>query len=889
MKKAADFLVKRRYFVLMFMLVCTIASVVLMGNVNIISDMTEYLPDNSSMKQGIQIMEDEFPNMASPNTIRVMSTGLDEEHRLELFAELEKIPNIDSVEYEKGSDDYNKDNYALFVINTSYNYDSDEVEDITNTISNDLAEKYNLVYNTDETAHTGIPAHLLILALTIMMVILFVMCASWFEPLLFLLTIGIAVAINMGTNAFLSGVSETTYSIAAILQLVLSMDYSIILINRYRQELQLKKGKTKAMRDAMVGAASSIASSSLTTVVGLLALVFMSFKIGADLGIVLAKGVVISMICIFTVLPSLILLFDKVIEKTRKRILPVPMGKISRFSFKLKYVFTGTFVVFFVAVLFLKGNTNITYSTISEQSDIDKVFPKVNSIVLLYDNKDEERAAEITAELEKDDYVKSVSAYATTLGRQYTSAELSQVISSQGLADNMNIDASMLDMIYYDFYKGNEETKMTLSEFMSFIQSYIADKPEMSAQLDENTSAQLEMFSIFCSKEELTKERSATELSVIFGMDEMVLNQIIQATGSETISIQAFLQMVSSSPEISQGLTSSGEEAVAQMTMIQMITKSVMSDELYTSAQMAQLFSGISDAVDKLQISLLYTVYFSQTASNDSWTMSMESLFEHLVQMTSSQKYATVFDASVLEKLKSTQQNLKDGKQQLVGNQYSLMAITTTFEDESEITNTFFAHLTEKLDKDFSGKGYLIGNLPMSYEMSQSFDNELNKISLITILAIFIVVLFTFRSFAVPAVLVLVIQSAVYATMLLKSLQGGGINYLALLIVQSILMGATIDYAILFTSYYREKRKLMDKKEALESAYNGSIHTILTSGLIMILVTWILGYAFADPSIGQICHLIAMGVTCAILLIIFVLPGLISAFDRWTCGIKKKN
>ncbi len=886
MTKIADFLVKKRYFILIAMLVCTIASIFLMGKVNIITDMTEYLPEDSSMKQGVDIMAEEFPDMTSPNTIRVMSTGLDESQRMELLTELEEIENIDSVAYDMNSADYNKDNHALFVINTSYDYDSPQVDKITNIISDDLSDKFELVYDTGEAAKTGIPTQIAVFAIVIMMIILFIMCASWFEPILFLVTIGIAVAINMGTNAFLNSVSETTYSIAAILQLVLSMDYSIILINRYRQELNLHKEKPTAMKYAMTGAVSSIASSSLTTVVGLLSLVFMSFKIGADLGIVLAKGVTISMVCIFTVLPSLILLFDKVIEKTRKKVLPVPMRKISNFSFKFRYVITGVFVVFFVVSIFLKGNTDISYGTISQKSDVDKVFPKDNSIVLLYNNKDEENASLIASQLESDSFVKSISSYSTTLGKQYTSEELSQIISQQGLGDEMNIDSSMLDMIYYDFYMGNEETKMTLSTFMSFMQSYISNNPEMTAQLDESMTAQLNMLSIFCNKAELTSERSPSEITQILGIDETILAPIFAVSDIDKMSIATFLEMISTSPEMAQAMASSGDEMTSQFTMIQAIIESVMSDTEYTPTEMSQLFAAMSGAIDESQIGLLYTIYFSQSASDSSWTMSMDGLFAHLIQMASSEKYSGVFDSTIVEKLNDAQKSLEDGKNQLVGSNYSLMAISTTLDEESDNTDSFLKELTSKFDKEFTEDCYLIGSSLMSYEMSLSFDRELSKISLITIIAIFIVVLVTFCSFAVPTILILVIQSAVYATMIIKGLQGGGINYLALLIVQSILMGATIDYAILFTNYYREKRKTQNVKEALAEAYNGSIHTILTSGLIMILVTWILGYAFADPSVGQICHLIAMGVTCAIVLIIFILPGLISIFDRWVCGKK---
>ena len=110
--------------------------------------------------------------------------------------------------------------------------------------------------------------------------------------------------------------------------------------------------------------------------------------------------------------------------------------------------------------------------------------------------------------------------------------------------------------------------------------------------------------------------------------------------------------------------------------------------------------------------------------------------------------------------------------------------------------------------------------------------------------------------------------------------QGYSIYFLALLIVECILMGATIDYGILFTGYYRERRKLLSSPEALESAYDGSVHSILTSGLILVLVTGVLGYTYSDPTVAEICRTIATGALSAILLILFLLPGLLAAFDR---------
>ena len=218
---------------------------------------------------------------------------------------------------EDKSDTYNKDNHTLYVLTSKYNSNSDEIKNIKKELDN-LKEEYKLVYELDSDI-TNVPISIIIFAFSILLIILLIMCSSWIEPVLFIITIGIAIIINLGTNYLLGEVSYTTYSIAAILQLVLTMDYSIMLLNRYREEKENNKNNLTSMKEAIKKSFLSIMGSSFTTIVGLLALLFMSFKIGIDLGIVLSKGVLISLICIFTVLPSLILIFDKLIYKTHKK------------------------------------------------------------------------------------------------------------------------------------------------------------------------------------------------------------------------------------------------------------------------------------------------------------------------------------------------------------------------------------------------------------------------------------------------------------------------------------------------------------------------------------------------------------------------------------------
>ena len=169
----------------------------------------------------------------------------------------------------------------------------------------------------------------------------------------------------------------------------------------------------------------------------------------------------------------------------------------------------------------------------------------------------------------------------------------------------------------------------------------------------------------------------------------------------------------------------------------------------------------------------------------------------------------------------------------------------------------------------------------MAYEMNESFNGELNFITLLTMLAIFVVVAVTFKSLIIPCILILIIQCAVYITMAFMSLTGSNVYFISLLIVQSILMGATIDYAIVYTSYYLEARK--DKKnvkDAIISAYNNSIHTILCSSSILVIVTLVVGN-FASAIAAKICLTLSKGCFASALLILLILPVMLAIFDRF--------
>ncbi len=1203
MKKIFDFIVNKRYLVLGVMLALCVACACMIPAVDINTDMTKYLPDDSSMKQGMNILVEEFPDTQMPNTIRVMFKDLTDVEKTNIKIQLSEIENVDSVTYNP--DIHDKDGYTLFTVSTSFAYNTPEEIKIEETIAREFRDK-NVVYQNDDAMGATLPIWIIVVAFSLLMLVLLVMCSSWFEPVLFLATIGVAIALNMGSNVIFDSVSQMTFSISSILQVVLSMDYSIILMNRYRQEKEISSDKYEAMKKALKNSFSSVTSSGMTTVIGLLMLVFMSFTIGMDLGLVLSKGVIFSMISVFTVLPVLILIFDKVITKTEKKELHIPMGKVASFSYKARKVVAVVFVILFIGTYFLQNITEITY-TIGKEDAISEVFPTSNPVVMIYNNEDEEEIAPIANSLTDHERVNSVLGYSTTLGKAFTTNEMVSMIESMGA--DMGLDPSLLSVLYYDCFAQKEDKALPISEVLKFLSqnvmtnemfsSYIddtmkekagmlekfADKkalttpmsakeiadlfemeekqikqvmmlyyasktnedagtmtvsqfanfvinevakdkmyssfiddgmkdqigmlsefsskekvteeitysefssklgideqqakmlyayyysgqdsysppsmtatqfinyltdeivanPMLSSQIDKEMLSQVGLLEHFATKESVQKQRTAAEVSEMLGVEEslvklvfgfsstMSLEEFIDSAASLTSLIPAddnsllsklpmmqklidavvsgeelaytdTAEMLSMEPEMIKILYSvydfdkngadgklslhtainfigdnietfsplMGEENLALITMgealvngvvngekftasdfaeavgieesmlrqlfmlyktehgdtsswklslqnfVSFISSDILPDKTYsafledgmsdllvtaeklinavvdsksfTAKELADMLGSFSEQLNENTVNLMYLYYSAVKESDPEWKLTVEELFSHLYNnMLNDERFSVMIDDAMREQILGAKGQLEDGVSQMRGEKYSLMMIDTTLALENEETTAFLDKLFTDCDSALEHDYYVIGNSAMSYEMQQSFDKELLLITLLTAVAIFVVVALTFKSIAIPLVLVLLIQTGVYITVSVSGIRGYSIYYLALLIVECILMGATIDYGILFTNYYRENRKSMGIKEALQAAFEGSTHTIFTSGLIMVFVTGVLGFSPIDPTIGQICQTVSIGALSAILLILFILPGLLAALDRFATKERKKK
>ena len=889
MKRLTNFVVNKRNIILSAMLILTAVCAFLIPKVSVNSDMTKYLPDDSSMKQGISLMEKEFPTAGEAYTIRVMFKRLDSEKKTEFKDALAAIENVDSVTYDMTGSDYNSGEYTLYILNTKYGYDTEEEAAVERQVKEKFSD-YEVTVKNDDTSAPDIPLSVYLAAFGIILVVLLISCGSYFEPILFLVTIGIAVVLNLGTNFFLGEISDVSFGIAAVLQLALSMDYSIILMNRYRQELKKTDDRKEAMENALRAAFGSITGSAVTTIVGLLVLVFMSFKIGADIGIVLAKGVAFSMLCVFTVLPALILLSHKPIEKTEKKKRTEKARKnglsavLGGFSYRFRSVIAILFVVLFIATGYLQSGTKTVY-TLSEKDTIADIFPKANTFVLLYDNTDEDNIADIVSALEEKDGVKTVVSYPTTIGKQCTVKEMSNMLTE--MSGDLQVDEKLLNLVYYHYHTDGKTEPMTLSAFIGFLSDTAATDPMFSDYIDQASAEQLARLKPLTEKSTLTVPMTPAALAQTLGMDaEQVIQLFMLRYGTEytpdkTMSPYEFVSFLTDNVLLKPEYAVMFDDGTkTKLYQTKEIADAVVSGKEFTVKEMVEFVGKISNKFNDNTVELLYLYSASLKQGNDRSTMSPETLVKHIEKLASEPLLSTLLTNEQKAGIAKARKQLDDGVQQLKGEEHSRLTVTTKLPVESEKTSAFVKEMTELCDEKLSGEYHLIGNSIMVDEMESGFGREQLIITLLTAASIFIVVALTFRSLAIPAILVLIVQCGVFITVSALGTIGGSMYYLALLIVECILMGATIDYGILFTSYYREMRATLSVCEAIVAAYKGSIHTILTSGTIMVLITAVIGPLFGNPTIEQIVRTLSVGCASAIFLILFVLPGILALCDR---------
>jgi uncharacterized membrane protein YdfJ with MMPL/SSD domain len=362
-------------------------------------------------------------------------------------------------------------------------------------------------------------------------------------------------------------------------------------------------------------------------------------------------------------------------------------------------------------------------------------------------------------------------------------------------------------------------------------------------------------------------------------------------TSGWRLSPREFLRFIGS--EILSDDAFAGKFGAADKARLQAagsIAEAVISGRLYGAQEMGRILAGFGGALDGGTAQLLYTYRASLEDSDPAWALSMEELFGYLANdMPDDPRFAGLLGGSAGAAVADGKRQLEDGKKQLRGPRHSRVILNTKLPEEGEETFAFVRRLEDELDSAGIGPHYLVGNSVMAKEMREDYPREIKLITVLTAAAIFAVVLLAFRSFGVPLILVSLIQCAVFVVMSSLYLAKMSVYYLPLLIVQCLLMGATIDYGILLTSNYREARRTMGRKEAITEALNHAIHTILTSGLILMVVTFALGLMFlgSQQAIAEILLSIAGGAVCSTVLVVFCLPSILVALDRIVVRRKK--
>ena len=493
---------KRSFHYILFAITVALGVVcgIMMLHVNVNADMTKYLPDDSQMKSGLEIVMSEFGSSAqmSGADVHVMFEGMRPNEVPGIRTLLEGYEDVRGVSYRYSADS----THTVFDLDVPKSVDQ---KALGKQISNRFGG--NCVVETSQDGATP-PISVMIFAAVLIMVVLFVMAQSWFEPVVILMTTGLAILLNMGTNALLPSVSITTNFIGSILQAVLSLDYCIVLLNRYRQEQDEhtdRKTAVLAANRAIKKAAPSILSSALTTVVGLLMLCFMRLKIGTDMGVVLAKGVVCSLICTFTAMPSLMMLFRKTINKTAKKAYVPPTDGLARFVSRHKLPMAVGAVILFGGSWYLSQQTTIFFSA-EKESEIEKIFPSPNPFVLVYDTQDEGQVYELVDSLIAQPGIQGVISYPTLMSRPLTPAEMASHVKSlltdfkEMMPQGAAVPAEALDaltpetvrLLYYLEAKGDEEQRLAFPDVARFLHSHVANNPLLASYLDDEMKEQIE-------------------------------------------------------------------------------------------------------------------------------------------------------------------------------------------------------------------------------------------------------------------------------------------------------------------------------------------------------------------------------------------------------------
>ena len=679
MIKVGKWIAKHRVLMLLIGFLLVIPSVIGIANTRVNYDLLSYLPEHLETVKGQDIMVDEY-GMGAFSMVVVENMKMKDIQALE--DKFSEVPHVkDVLWYDDVADislpvemipkdlreAFFKGNATMMLVlfddTTSSDNSMEAVEEMRKIADEQcfISGMTGVVADIKNLALKELPIYVVIAAL-LSLLVLELTSGSFVVPVLFLISIGLAILYNLGSNIFLGETSYITKALTAVLQLGVTMDYSIFLLNSYEENKRRFPGeKERAMGHAIANTFKSVAGSSVTTIAGFIALCVMTFALGRDLGIVMAKGVLIGVICCVTILPSLVLVFDKAIEKTQHRHLLNNMDRPSTFITKHYKAWILIFLVLLFPAIYGNNHTEIYYNIAESLPD--------------------------------------------TLDSNVANATLKE-----------DFDMSNIHMVLMD--KNMDSL----------------DKQKMFDQIDQ--------------------------------------------------------------------------------------------------------VEGVK------------------------WTISKNSLIG-----------PSVPDSMIPSDIKSMLQS----------DDYEIAFICSEYESATDQVNEQIAQI-DQIVKTYDTTGMVIGEAPLMKDLQDVTDTDLIRVNVLSIMAIFIIIMIVFKSISLPIILVAVIEFAIMVNMAIPYYQGTSLPFVASIVIGAIQLGATVDYAILMTTrYQKERQRGKDKMEAISIAHKISMPSIISSGLSFFAATFGVACYSQVEMIGSICTLLARGAIISMIVVILVLPAMFMIFDKVIC------
>lgn len=454
---------KRKGFYLIFIMLI-VFSIISMNKVKVNNDLTTYLPDTTETRQGIDLMDEQFTTYGSAR-IMVCNVTFDEAQKL--ADHIENMKGVSMLDFDD-SDDYYHDMEALFSV--TFDAVTDESQEYLDNVLDYLSE-YDVYYTSDigqeerdaSDLDNDMIVILVLVAVVVVAVLLFT-STTYAEIPVYIMTFVTAAILNKGSNYWFGTISFVTNSIAVVLQLALAVDYAIILAHRFMEEHEDKDAR-EAVIVALSKAIPEISSSSLTTVSGMIAMMFMQFRIGYDMGIVLAKAIVLSLVSVFLLMPGLLLTFSKAIDSTHHKNFVPEITPVGKFCVHTRYIMPPLLVAAVIVAFFLSSRTEYVYDTNSLTSKtmsdnrfsvsmVNNEFGIINQLAVLVPNGDYEKEAQVLKVLEKMPEINSCMGLANI--EAMDGYMLTDTLTPREFAELIDLDVEVANAIYSVYAVDND-------------------------------------------------------------------------------------------------------------------------------------------------------------------------------------------------------------------------------------------------------------------------------------------------------------------------------------------------------------------------------------------------------------------------------------------------